>query len=183
MLEVTAGRPARLLIPSAGFTLIEMLTVLAVAVILLGLGVPGLRGLIASQQVAAAASGLLSSINLTRSEAIRRGARVDLVPAGGNDWSNGWVVFVDGNGNQKPESGEQIIYSHSAVASGISITSNMPGKYLAYQGSGRTRTNASSQSPMFGTFTITVSEHARKVKVNMLGRAHVCNPKGKANSC
>lgn len=166
-----------------GFTLIEMLTVLTVAAILLGIGVPGLRSLLASQQVASAAHGLLAAINLTRSEAIRRGTRVDLVPADGNDWGSGWIVFVDDNDNQKRDRGEQLVFSHSAVADGIGITSNMPGQYLAYQGSGRTRTNASSQSPMFGTFTISLGEHTRMVTINMLGRARICNPAGKVNSC
>src|SRR4051812_48706513 len=78
-----------------GYTAIEMMVVLTVASALLAIGVPGLRGIVQSQKIATTVSDLFAAAHLARSEAIQRGARVDLVPAGdGTDWTKGWVVLI-----------------------------------------------------------------------------------------
>jgi type IV fimbrial biogenesis protein FimT len=170
-----------------GFSLVELLTVLAVAAVLLGIGVPGMRTLVENQQVTVAANDLFAAISLARSEAIQRSARVDLVPAGdGTDWSRGWVVFVDANANQRPDPGEALIYSRGPVAGTISIKASLTDssrQYLAYQGSGRTRTNAGPQSPQFGSILITLGDQQRKISINMLGRARICNPVTHKSTC
>ncbi len=168
----------------AGFTLIELMVTLTVAAILLGVGVPSFRDLLGSRKVGAAANGFLAALRLARSEAIRRGRRVDLVPAGGgSDWREGWVVFVDENGDQKPGTGETVLFRHGPLAHGIAVSSTLSGQYLAYNGSGRTRSNASSQAPHFGSLSFSLDQQVRKVIVNFLGRARVCNPGSQAESC
>lgn len=170
----------------AGFSLIELMTALAVAAVVLGIGIPSMRTLIQSQQLAAASSNLFSSINLARSEAVQRGMRVDLVPADGLDWSGGWVVFIDGNANQRPDAGENVVFSQGPVANGIGIKARLSDskrQYIAYQGSGRTRTNASAQSPQFGSLLLETGSQQRKISINMLGRARVCNPVADPRSC
>jgi type IV fimbrial biogenesis protein FimT len=187
MLEIAVAHGLRSLRckDSAGFTLIEMMTVVAVAAILLGIGVPGLRSLLHSQQIRAVSNDLFASLALTRSEAIQRGTRVDLVPADGRDWSSGWVVFIDEDGNQKPDDGERIIFLQGPVARGVSIEAKLTGSddYIAYQGSGRTRTNASSHAPMAGSLVFKVGTQERRIVINMLGRARVCNPHARPSTC
>jgi type IV fimbrial biogenesis protein FimT len=156
------------------------MVVLAVVAILLAVGIPGLRGIVQSQKIATTASDLFAAIHLARSEAIQRGARVDLVPAGdGTDWSRGWVVLIDKNGNQRADPGEQIIFSHGPVAAGVTIKAaftDAKTQYLAYNGSGRTRTNANSQAPQLGSWSIVLDNEARRIVINFLGRPRVCNP-------
>lgn len=172
---------------SEGFSTIELMVVLSVAAILLGIGVPSFQTLQQSQQITAATNDLFAAINLTRSEAIQRGTRVDLVPAeDGTDWAKGWSVFVDENNNQRPDHGEQVIFSHGAVAHGIRIKANFSDskvQYVAYNGTGRTRTNASSHTPQLGTLALTLDRHERRIKINFLGRARVCNPATDGPSC
>jgi len=165
-----------------GFTLIELLTVLAIVAIVLGIGVPNMRSLLQSQRVSVAANDLLASINLARSEAIKRGRRVDLVPADGESWNSGWMVFIDEDGDLEPDSDEQVIFSEGPVGDGLNIDSNMP-PYLAYQGNGRTRTDASAYTPLFGKFVLTAGAQQREIRINMLGRARVCNPDSTQLSC
>lgn len=170
----------------AGFSLIELMVVLAIAAILLGIGVPSFRDFIQSQKITAAVNDFFASINLARSEAIQRGARVDVVPVDPDgDWAKGWVVFIDANNNQRPDADEQVIFVHDPVLAEIAITASMMGsavQYIAYTGTGRTRTNASSQVPQAGNITFKLNDQTRKIIINFLGRPRVCNP-GIDNNC
>lgn len=162
-----------------GFSMIELMVVLAVTAILLAIGVPSFHELIRNQRLNVAVNAFFGAINLTRSEAIHRGARVDLVPADGADWANGWVVFIDQNNNQLAEAGEQLILAHGPVNGQIAIKSAMTDSskpYLAYNGTGRTRTNASSHAPQLGTISFFLETGIRRIKLNFSGRARTCNP-------
>ncbi|RZI43228.1 prepilin-type N-terminal cleavage/methylation domain-containing protein [Herbaspirillum sp. HC18] len=171
----------------SGFTLVELLVTMAIAVILLAVGIPSFAGLLRDIKLTSAANDFFSSIHMTRSEALRRGARVDMTPLDpGGDWAKGWVVFVDKNGNQKLDSGERAIFSHGPVSKGIQIKAALTDstvQYLAYNEAGRTRTNASGYKTQFGTFTFEAGSKVRKIKLNFLGRPRVCNPEIEKNTC
>ncbi|MGE5526851.1 MAG: GspH/FimT family pseudopilin [Rhodospirillaceae bacterium] len=74
-----------------GFTLVEALAVMAVASILITLGVTGMRELILNQRVKTASFDIYSSLTYARSEAITRNRNVTVTPSGGN-WANGWSI-------------------------------------------------------------------------------------------
>jgi type IV fimbrial biogenesis protein FimT len=169
-----------------GFSLAELMIVVAISAILLGIAVPSFRDLIQKQKITATVNDFFFAIKLARSEAIQRGTRVDLVPAEGGDWAKGWVVFIDGNNNQTLDAGEQVIYMQGPISTGISVKANMTDdtkQYLAYNGTGRTRTNNNGQTPQFGSFLFTLDEQHRKININMLGRARVCNPDVDNSTC
>jgi type IV fimbrial biogenesis protein FimT len=170
-----------------GFTMTELMAVLVIAAILLGIGVTGFRHLIHNQKIIVTVSDFFAAVNLTRSEAIERGTRIDLVPAGdGTDWAKGWVVLIDRNGNQKADAGDQVIYLHGPAPDGITIKSAFTDskvQYLAYNGTGRTRTNANSQAPQAGSWLFAIDQQERKIVVNFLGRPRVCNPQTDPATC
>lgn len=161
--------------------------VLAIVAVLLTVGVPSFRNMIHNQKITTAANDLFAAVNLARSEAIGRGVRVDLVPSGdGSDWSEGWVVFIDADADQKPGPGEQVIFSHGAVASGVAIESaftDSKRNYIAYTPSGRSRTNTNSQAPQVGSWSLSIGAKARRIKVNFLGRPRVCDPDTEKSGC
>lgn len=74
-----------------GFTLIELLTVLVIVGVLATVTAPSMGGLVTAVKVRNAASDLLMSLIYARSEAMKRGANVAVVPNGG-DFSAGWTV-------------------------------------------------------------------------------------------
>lgn len=169
-----------------GFTAIELLAIVAIVCILLAIGVPSFASLIRRQKLTTAANTLFAAVNLTRSEAIHRGRRVDLVPAGSRgNWQDGWVVFIDDNGNQRPDAGETVIQTFPAVDRDMGIVASFTDskvQYVAYSGSGRTRTNGSSQTSQSGNWRLELGGQSRKVVINFLGRPRVCNP-DKDGSC
>lgn len=86
---------------SRGFSLIELLTTLAVVGVVLLLAVPSLSGLLADTRLEGAAKILISHMAFARAEAVSRGFRVSMCSSsdgrtcsGGLDWRSGWIVFL-----------------------------------------------------------------------------------------
>jgi type IV fimbrial biogenesis protein FimT len=96
-----------------GFTLVELMVTLAVAIILLAVGMPLFSGMAANNRATAQANTFLAGFKLARSEAVKRGLEVSVcaiddpdddpstpVPSPVNcgdeeDWPNGLLVFTD----------------------------------------------------------------------------------------
>jgi len=83
-----------------GFTIIEMMMVVAILGIFAGLAAPSMADLLASTAVKGAATDLYSSLIAARSEAIKRRTNATVAPVGA-DWRTGWTVTVGGNVFQK----------------------------------------------------------------------------------
>jgi len=90
----------------SGFTLIELMTTLLVAAVVLGIGIPAFNQFVATNQMAAGVNDLTSALHLARTEAVKRRANVTICPSAnpmadppacdnGGTFSEGWVVFVD----------------------------------------------------------------------------------------
>ena len=104
-----------------GFTLIELMTVIAIIAILLGIAAPSVQGLMQNASMSAVANDLLGDLALARSEAIKRNVRVaicssstGLACTGGTAlrpaaWEVGRIVFVDTNQNGLRDAGEEIL--------------------------------------------------------------------------
>lgn len=77
----------------AGFTLIELMVTIAVAVVLMGVAAPALQDMIASQKVRAAASELMTDMSYARADAVSNGRQVALVRMS-SVWAGGWSVIA-----------------------------------------------------------------------------------------
>lgn len=82
-----------------GFTVLELMVTVAVAGVILSFGVPNFISLMADNRAVTHTNDLIGSLNMGRSEAVRRGATVTICSStdgaacsASNDWSTGWVV-------------------------------------------------------------------------------------------
>jgi type IV fimbrial biogenesis protein FimT len=65
-----------------GLSLVEVLIVMAIAAILLGIGVPNMQTFILNNRLASATQEFYTALQFARSEAVRRGEQVTLVHHG-----------------------------------------------------------------------------------------------------
>jgi len=86
--------------------MVELMITLAIVGILLAVGVPSLKTFMQGNQLIASTNELWSSLHFARSEAVKLNSRVSICDSSDGktcaltgDWSNGWIVFVDFDGN------------------------------------------------------------------------------------
>lgn len=144
---------------ASGFTLPELLIVLAVAGILAAIAMPSFQSLTQSQQVKNASFELFANLSLARSEAIKRNGNVTLTPADVNNWGNGWTTTSAG--------GESI--RSQATLKGVSITATGSPVTVVYARTGRATAAASFQIDVTGTTTGNI----RCIKIELSGMPRV----------
>ena len=128
-----------------GFTLVEALTVLAVASIGLALGVPSYKSFMERQRASTAMHLLTAHMASARSTAISYRIPTVVCPsdsAGGcrtdGDWSQGWLMFFDKDGNRKPDLREDILRDENApIHPSLRILSSAGRSQLRYLPDGR----------------------------------------------
>lgn len=131
---------------SAGFTLFELLVVLLIAAIILGLGAPSFSDFRRNARLSSAASDLLVSGQLARTEAIKRQNNVSICPSaapgnpepacGGASFS-GWLTFVDTDGNCVRSAGEEVLRANGPLDR--TIIANANGSCISFASNGFSR--------------------------------------------
>lgn len=117
-----------------GFTVIELMITIVIVAILLTIGVPSMQNLIMDNRLTTAANDFLTELNLARSEAVKRGARVVVCrtnapnadpPVCGtgtaNTWSDGWVTFVDDDQDGDYDAGEVLVRIAGGVEGNLEL--------------------------------------------------------------
>jgi len=174
-----------------GFTLIELLVTLAVSVVLLGLAAPAMMGLVATRRANSLTNDLVASINLARSESIKRNDRVVLCKSTDGascsttgSWEQGWILFQDINNNALRESTEEVLKRQNPSSGGVTLTGNQNvANYLSMTPSGMPKLiSGAFQAGTFTLCTVPVSsESSRQIVLSLSGRARVQT--GTVGSC
>jgi type IV fimbrial biogenesis protein FimT len=113
---------------SRGMSLVEMSVVLAISGALAATSVPTLNGVLQKQQLGATTNELISAMQLARSEAITRGARVVVAAKTPGRWADGWRVFVDADDNGRLDDGEPTLREFGP-ATGVNISTAFGATY------------------------------------------------------
>jgi type IV fimbrial biogenesis protein FimT len=171
---------------SRGFTLIELMVVVALVAIMLAIAVPSFASFISSYRATAAINDILQAVTQTRTEALKRGRRVTLAPIAG-DWTQGWTVFVEptATANQVYSSGDELIYQHGPLPSSMTVAgANNTGtpfasNYLIFDGTGYPRTAtgqmiaANTGISIVNTTGLSSATQYRTLCVAVLGRPRI----------
>lgn len=149
---------------SRGFTMVELMVVLAIMAIMAALAAPSMSRLIAQQRLKSTASDLHLAILKARAEAIKRNVNVTVSPVDGS-WANGWTIPDPVNPSAAP------LEFRGPVSS---VTVSTSATQVIYNGKGRTTT--ASASFVLSAAGVT---HSRCVAIETNGRPYV----KEADSC
>lgn len=122
---------------SFGFTLLELMTTIAVAAILAAVSIPMYTSFVRNQRVKTAAYDLSYALTLARGEALKRNSPVTVSPDT-NGWKFGWSVATTGGSpvtlftNATPT----FLDAGNTAVSYLTITP-ATGNVVTYNGSGR----------------------------------------------
>jgi type IV fimbrial biogenesis protein FimT len=119
-----------------GFTLLELMTAVAIVAILVAIATPSFRSFSANSRISATANSVVNALAVARSEALRRSIPVAVCAStnsqtcSGNqqtDWKNGWIVFTDGSGTPgQLDSTDAVVQVWSAPSGGVTVSLNDP---------------------------------------------------------
>lgn len=107
-----------------GFTILELIMVLAIVAILAAVGAPSMRDFIRSAEIRDASSEFYAALIGARSEAIKRRANVVVTRADGVSWRGGWTVVGGGVTFQTMDPLSTNVAVSTSLASDITYGSN-----------------------------------------------------------
>lgn len=123
-------------IVSRGISLIESLVVLSILGVLIAIASPSLSDIIRNGRLSSQNSQMLYSLNLARSEAVKRMLPVVVCRGsttagcdGAGAWEGGWIVFADLNGDGNYAAGDELLEVNGGLYSGFTLhsTPSIPG--------------------------------------------------------
>jgi type IV fimbrial biogenesis protein FimT len=170
-----------------GFTLLEVMVVLAIAAILATLAAPSLQAQIQSNTISSNVNTFMADMRFARSESIRRGGSVVMCRSddpeaanptcgsgsgpGSNGWVSGWIIFHDWNNNNEQGNGEPLLRVQGPITSMDSISEVGSSTRFKFTATGRQGLSGAT-SLRFGGDNYPETRQ-RKVCVSMSGRVRV----------
>lgn len=122
--DLAPHQPAAMPRP-AGFTLLELLVVLALSAGLFAVAVPAFSGLVQDARLVAAVNRVVHGVHVARHEALQTGADVVLCRSTtgrqcteSGDWNRGFIVFVNRDRDDPPrlDPGETLLQAERGLA-------------------------------------------------------------------
>lgn len=176
-----------------GFTLVELMITLAVVAIVVSIAAPSMGQFIRENRAATQANNFLASLQLARTEAIRRGVRVVMLRESDNEsvWDEGWIVFTHwaednvftfdrDEKNCSIQNQDCLLHVQPPLSGNITLRSGTRhADWIAFLPSGEMRSSGSLGGTLNnGTFFLCTSLNKelstpRRIILNNTGRAYV----------
>ena len=172
----------------AGFTLIELMVTLAILAILMAVAAPSFTTFQRNSELTSITNSLVAAINSARGEAMKRGRYAMVVPVDKENWSNGWVAFVDMDRSQDYDSStaDILILARDAVPVYVTVSGNGSSSaaepYLMFDPVGYPKTKDGG----FSSVSISIARNdvssdqidaeTRQVIISRVGRIRSCKP-------
>jgi type IV fimbrial biogenesis protein FimT len=173
---------------SEGFTLFELLTVLAVLAIAISTVLPSMRVLLHKTQLRTQANRLVTALNLTRSEAVWRNAFVSMCPSEfpaaaaptcSGAYADGWIIYTNADRDSIVDPGtDQVLGVFEALHAGYSVTNRartrLANEIITFYADGTSRKNRTLMlCPPSGSRASSVS-----IVMNRMGRSRLSDDWG-----
>lgn len=172
-----------------GFTAIELIVALAIAAIIVSVGVPGFQSVIEGNQSVTISNELLKALAAARNEAIKRGYPVYLCSSidpeavnpvcnstSSTNWDDGWLMMADAdNDGDFSDQAENPLMVHSAIRSDFTLIGQSAIKnQIGFEATGFATQQGSVVlcSPKVKNFTAD-KQNASVIIVNGSGRSRV----------
>lgn len=165
-----------------GFTLIELMLTIAIAGVLLAVGIPSFQGFIANSNMAATNNSLVYSIQLARSTSMERlssaGVCVSNDPEAedascdaGAGYASGWIVYADDNSNGARDAGEDVLERVAAPGNAFTFTPDATFENQIYFNDSGASINVANV-PISGKIELSYGdgEEKRRITVSANGR-------------
>ncbi len=138
----------------SGFTLVELMTVVAIAAILLIIAVPSFKTIVNSNRLTSAANEMVAAIQTARADAIRYNKRTEVClslnadtgsptcAADGTTTAKGWLVFIDVDKSGAFNSGDTLL-RRATVHPAVSVIGSpglVNGTKIVFRSDGLART-------------------------------------------
>lgn len=114
-----------------GFTLVELLAVIAIIATVMAIGAPSYRSITTSSRLSTEVNALLVDMQFARSQALRQGLQVTTcISTNGTQcvdskqWQGGWIVFADVNRNGQVDDDEPVLRVQKGFAAGDSLVAS-----------------------------------------------------------
>ncbi|WP_455208160.1 GspH/FimT family pseudopilin [Kaarinaea lacus] len=172
-----------------GFTLIELMVALAIAVIVIALSTP-ISNVFKQNRVTSLEHEFVTSLNLARSAAVGTAAPVSVCRLDPNNpntcavagvgnarWEQGWIVFNDPNADGVIDPGEIILQQHGALQAGYTL-GEIQRNVITYNASGMTPTSAGTWSLCDPAQDTSLQ---RAISLSVTGRVSLLTPTQIAN--
>lgn len=111
--------------------MVELMITVAIVAILLAVAFPSFEGSMRSNRVATTTNELMASLSLARSEALRSPGGAAICPSEdgntcGNDWNDGWIVWIDDGDGLLTGANDRVI-RHVEAHDRLALTATSPG--------------------------------------------------------
>jgi type IV fimbrial biogenesis protein FimT len=159
-----------------GFTLIELMVTIAVLGILLSIAIPSFQNMMFSNRITAQANQVITALNYARSEAVKRAATATVCStnggvacAGSTNWTTGWMVFADTDGDGTVDGGEAVLRVWPALDGGNTLNKSGIQSRVTFTSTGF----ASGFMTTFRLCDERGKDDARAITINAMGRSFV----------
>jgi type IV fimbrial biogenesis protein FimT len=160
-----------------GFTLIELMTTLGIATILVSVAIPGLQQFKKNSRQTTVTNELVSAMRVARNTAITTNSRVTVCASRDGtachavSWNRGWIAFVDEDSDRILDADEEVLRRGNGTDD-VTISSGQFASFFVYRPNGRVM-NATLAGNS-GQFTICDdrgNDYARTIRLDLSGRA------------
>ena len=114
---------------NSGFTLLELIITVALVSIVMAIAIPSMTTFNQNDRLVTNINTLIGHLAYARSEAVKRSQQVSICVSndaatctGGNNWEDGWIVYIDADGSNTFDASEEVLRAQQALTGNQTLT-------------------------------------------------------------